>query len=74
MNRESGATIDVTINGRPRTVPALTTLGALVAELGLQPPRVAIERNRAIVKRTDWDGTRLEAGDTLEIVEFVGGG
>ena len=49
-------------------------MGTLLAHLGIGPERVAIERNLDILPRTDWQETLVEAGDSYEIVHFVGGG
>jgi thiamine biosynthesis protein ThiS len=49
-------------------------VGDLLAELGRHPRTVAVERNGAILPRERYDGTRLEAGDRLEVVGFVQGG
>ncbi|MFZ1132476.1 MAG: sulfur carrier protein ThiS [Terriglobales bacterium] len=65
--------MNVTINGETQ-VSAAGTLGALVAQLGMKPDRVAIELNREIVPRDQWAETELHEGDRLEIVHFVGGG
>src|SRR5436190_894757 len=46
----------------------------LLREMGLDPGRVAIERNLEILSRPDWQKTSLQAGDRYEIVQFVGGG
>jgi sulfur carrier protein len=62
------------INGEERELPAGLTLSALLAQLGMKPDRVAVERNRDIVRRERWEETTLEEGDRLEIVHFVGGG
>jgi sulfur carrier protein len=62
------------INGEDREFPELSTLADLVEKLGAKADRLAIELNRNIVPRRDWDSTRLENGDSLEIVHFVGGG
>lgn len=64
------------INGEPRTFdsPAPFTLSALVESLGMKPDRVAIELNRDIVPRDRWSETKLNEGDQLEVVHFVGGG
>ena len=64
----------IVVNGKPRTVPDGTTVAGLLAELGLRPEQVAVERNRAIVPRAEHARTRLDEGDRLEIVTFVGGG
>ena len=66
--------IEVRVNGGTREVPADTTLSGLLEELGLAPSQVAVERNRVIVRRGDYDATRLEPADELEIVTLVGGG
>src|SRR5271157_4822346 len=63
----------LTINGENQVCSA-ETLGALVAGLGMKPDRVAIELNREIVPRDQWQQTPLHDGDRLEIVHFVGGG
>lgn len=65
--------MNLTINGEPRSCSA-ETLNGLVQELGMKPDRVAIELNRDIVPRVRWTETRLNDGDKLEIVHFVGGG
>ncbi|MEO8700289.1 MAG: sulfur carrier protein ThiS [Kofleriaceae bacterium] len=66
--------IDVVINGQPRTVEDGTTISVLLVELGLAERRVAVERNREIVPRAAHASTQLVAGDRLELVTFVGGG
>ena len=66
--------IQIVLNGRPREVPEGLALDALLAFLEIKADRVAIERNRAIVRRPDWPATLVEPGDQLEIVWFVGGG
>ena len=75
MNRlQTSSTIQVLANGEPRTVPAGGTLAGFLAELGLDPDVVVVERNGEIVPRPLFEGLRLETDDRLEIVHFVGGG
>ncbi len=62
------------VNGDEKNLPNVTTLAQLIAELGMQGDRVAVELNRDIVPRAQWDETKLGEGDRLEIVHFVGGG
>lgn len=64
----------VTVNGEHRSFPPDTTLLDIVRALDLEPERVAIELNRAIVRRPMWSGTAVEPGSEIEIVQFVGGG
>jgi len=66
--------IDVTVNGEPRELAAPSTVAALLAELGLDPRTVAVERNGEIVRRAGFAAAALAAGDRLEIVRFVQGG
>lgn len=66
--------VEVMLNGEPRAVAQHTTVATLVAELRLQPERLAIEYNLEILPRRAWADTVLAAGDRLEIVHFVGGG
>jgi thiazole synthase len=67
------ATINITLNGEPRSVAAGNIAG-LCAEIGLDPAKVAVERNLVIVPRSTLQDVMLAEGDTLEIVHFVGGG
>ena len=67
-------TAGVTINGEQRRVPHGTTLAQLIAEVGLDPVKVAVERNLEIVPRSTFGEIVVEDGDNFEIVHFVGGG
>jgi sulfur carrier protein len=62
------------INGENRDFPSPLLLSSLVEQLGMKQDRVAVELNRNIVPRDQWDQTNLSEGDHLEIVHFVGGG
>ena len=66
--------ITITVNGEQRSAAPGSTVSDLLREMGLNPGRVAIERNLDILSRPDWQKTLLEAGDRYEIVQFVGGG
>jgi thiamine biosynthesis protein ThiS len=70
----TGEQLSIVVNGAERPVFAGQTIAGLLAELGLDPARVAIELDRRIVKRPEWDSLALAAGARLEIVQFVGGG
>lgn len=65
--------LHIQVNGEDRDVDA-TTLIALVEELGLDPRKVAIERNLEIVPKSLHATTAIADGDRIEIVQFVGGG
>jgi thiamine biosynthesis protein ThiS len=64
----------VTVNGETKEFSPGTTLADLVARLGLDPERLAIELNRVIVRREQWAAVTIDAGAEIEIVQFVGGG
>jgi thiamine biosynthesis protein ThiS len=64
----------LTINGEERTFDGVADIAALVRVLGLDPRKVAVERNLEIVPRSTYAVARLSDGDRLEIVQFVGGG
>jgi thiamine biosynthesis protein ThiS len=68
------ASLSITINGEPRRVAAGLSVADVVAELGLNPKKVAVERNLEIVPRSTHADVMLADGDSLEIVHFVGGG
>jgi len=68
------AEVRIRVNGEDRVVPSGTRISALLSQLGVSTPRVAVERNREILPKAKYDSTALEDGDELEVVEFVGGG
>jgi sulfur carrier protein len=70
----SSQSLEITVNGEQRTVPAGTTVAGLLVELGFTDRPVAVERNRDVVPRAQHATTELGHGDSLEIVTFVGGG
>ena len=66
--------IKIIVNGEERATKPGATVTDLLREMGLDPGRVAIERNLEILSRPDWQKTSLQPGDRYEIVQFVGGG
>ncbi len=62
------------INGELRLVPASATVRELLENLAIKPDRIAVEVNRRIVRRDEWDRMALKDNDRIEIVQFVGGG
>ena len=65
--------MQLTINGEARDVPEGLSLAGLLGHLELTQGMVAIERNREVVPRREHASVFLQAGDVLEIVQFVGG-
>jgi thiamine biosynthesis protein ThiS len=67
--------VRIQINGEPREFPEdRLSLNQLIDTLSLPPQRIAIEVNKTIVRRAEWEKTKLKDGDQIEIVHFVGGG
>jgi len=64
----------ITLNGEPYDLAASLTVTALLAQLQIDPRRVAVEHNRIVLKRGAFDATVVAEGDEVEIVNFVGGG
>jgi thiamine biosynthesis protein ThiS len=67
-------TFSITVNGEHRRVPKGISVAELALELGLEPTKVAVERNLEIVPRSTLSAVKVEDGDDFEIVTFVGGG
>jgi thiamine biosynthesis protein ThiS len=67
-------TITVALNGEPREVPEGLSVATFLAHLGLPADRVAVELNRQIVRKADWDLSPIFNGAEVEVVHFVGGG
>lgn len=66
--------ITVTVNGEGRRIAAGVSIAAMLREIGIDPARVAVERNLAIVPKSMLGEVVAEDGDRFEIVHFVGGG
>ena len=66
--------ITVVLNGDPRQMPEGLTVATFLAHLGMPADRVAVELDRQIVRKTDWESTPISNGAEVEVVHFVGGG
>jgi sulfur carrier protein len=66
--------MNLTVNGELRGFEGVADVAGLVAALGLDPRKVAVERNLEIVPRSAYAATGLSDGDRIEIVHFIGGG
>ena len=66
--------LSVQVNGEPRRVSTGASIADMLRELGLDPERLAVERNLEIVPRSTLDNVTVADGDAFEIVHFVGGG
>ena len=66
--------VKVQLNGKEREVPDGLTVEDFLKHLDLHPQRVAVELNREIVKRARFGETQRHSNDSIEILQFVGGG
>ncbi len=66
--------MQIYINGESKQVDDNSSLAEVIRKLDLPITRIAIELNRAVVRRAYWETTLVREGDRLEIVHFVGGG
>ena len=66
--------VDITLNGERYEIEQPTSVAELLAKLDIDPRRVAVEHNLTILKRHTFADIVVGEGDTVEIVNFVGGG
>jgi thiazole synthase len=66
--------MQLTVNGEPRTFDPPLTVEELLARMGMDGRKVAVERNREVVPKSRYGATALASGDRIEIVHFIGGG
>jgi thiamine biosynthesis protein ThiS len=62
------------VNGESRSLPRPGNIRELLEILQIRQDRIAVEVNRRIIKKAEWDRTCVNEGDRVEIVQFVGGG
>ena len=68
------ANLNVTLNGEARALDRGMTVKTMLESLGLDPAKIAVERNLQIVPRSTYDRVTVSEGDRFEIVHFIGGG
>src|SRR3954469_1425027 len=66
--------MEITLNRETRQLDSALSVRGLLEQLGLDPAKIAVERNLEIVPRSTYDRVGLSDGDRLEIVHFIGGG
>lgn len=66
--------MEVCVNGKIVSVPPGSNLARLLQQLSLGNGKIAVELNREIVPRSEYDSMQLKEGDQLEIVQAIGGG
>ncbi|HEX8638920.1 MAG TPA: sulfur carrier protein ThiS [Pyrinomonadaceae bacterium] len=66
--------MQITINGEKRELSGNLTIVKMLENLGLPADRIAVELNREVIRKKDWESVRLNDADKIEIIHFVGGG
>jgi sulfur carrier protein len=66
--------IQIHLNGETREVDGEIGLADLLLRLSLPSRQVAVELNRNVIRRPEWEHTIVRDGDKIEVVHFVGGG
>jgi len=74
LSQKGESAVQLTVNGSARAVPDRTTVRELLEQFDLATERVAVECNGQIVPSDGFAERRLQDGDVVEIVRFVGGG
>ena len=66
--------MQVTINGEKRELAESLTISEILKNLELPSERVAIELNKEVVRKKDWENIKVGDADKIEVIHFVGGG
>lgn len=66
--------MQIKVNGEIRELNEGTTMFDLIQSLGLDERVMASALNMEIVKQDAWGAAVLKEGDTIELLDFVGGG
>lgn len=66
--------MQVFINGETRELESELNLLELLKKLELPTERIAIELNKSVVRKKDWETINISDADKVEIIHFVGGG
>lgn len=64
----------VLINGETKEISNELNLSDLLKHFSLPSERIAIELNKEVVRKKDWENIKIAEGDKLEVIHFVGGG
>ena len=67
-------TIGIVLNGEPKRIPDRLNVAGLLKYLEIDGQKVAVELNREIVRKPEWESAEVREGALVEVVWFVGGG
>lgn len=66
--------VTIYLNGEKREIEQPVTVDRLLDLFSLPKQRVAIELNRLVIRKEDWEKVAVNSDDRIEVVHFVGGG
>lgn len=66
--------VTIILNGEKKEIESEVTLDQLLDLFSLPKQRVAVERNKEVVRKSDWPLTSIRDSDVIEVIHFVGGG
>lgn len=66
--------MQIVVNGETKNVESELNLSELLKKLDLPTTRIAVELNKEVVRKKDWETVKLADRDKIEIIHFVGGG
>ncbi len=64
----------ITINGKKKEIGQEVKLNDLLKFFALPQERIAVELNKEVVRKKDWENIKINEADKIEIIHFVGGG
>ncbi|MFZ3131366.1 MAG: sulfur carrier protein ThiS [Desulfosporosinus sp.] len=66
--------MQIVVNGEPQEIPSECTVFQLLKDKAVTLKAAVVELNGKILKQEHWQSTEMHAGDSLEILVFMGGG
>lgn len=66
--------VTIILNGEKKEIESEVTLDRLLDLFSLPKQRVAVERNKEVVRKSEWSSTPIRESDVIEVIHFVGGG
>ena len=66
--------MQIIVNGEKKEIEKELNLGELLERLELPSERIAIELNKTVVRKKDWETVKIADSDKIEVIHFVGGG
>ncbi len=64
----------VFVNGETREISREMNLQEFLKHFSLPDERIAVELNKEVVRKKDWENIKINNADKIEIIHFVGGG